>query len=252
MSAKTYLVREVARLSGVTVRTLHHYDSIGLLVPSGRTKAGYRLYTEDDLLKLQQILLWRELGFPLPEIRRVLDDPTFDRALALRRQRDELVRRGERTKAMIRSVDAALESLEGGKKTMDAKKLFDGFDPALYEDEAKERWGDTEAYRESMRRTKGYTEKDWKRIKEEGQVLFQKLAEKMKQGAEPRDPEVVSLAEEHRRHIERWFYPLSREAHRGLGEMFVTDERFTANIDKLGEGLAQFLAEAIRANAERG
>lgn len=248
MSARNYRVKDVARLAKVTVRTLHHYDGIGLLVPSSRTESGYRLYAEEDLHRLQQILLWRELGFPLEEIRRILDDPDFDRMKALLAQRKELVARGRRTEAMIRSVDLALESLKGGKK-MDAKKLFEGFDPARYEDEARERWGESEAYRESARRTAPYEERDWTRMKEEANAILEKLAERMREGAAADESDVVELAEQHRLHIDRWFYRCSRKMHEGLAGMYVSDDRFKANLERHGEGLAQFLADAIRANA---
>jgi DNA-binding transcriptional MerR regulator len=250
MSARTYRVKDVARLAKVTVRTLHHYDEIGLLSPSSRTESGYRLYGDGDLHRLQQILLWRELGFPLEEIRRSLDDPGFDRRKALLAQRKELVARGRRTEAMIHSVDLALESLKGGKR-MDAKKLFEGFDPARYEDEARERWGESEAYRESARRTARYEEQDWKRLKEEAKAILEKLAAKMREGAAAEDGAVVELAEQHRLHIDRWFYPCSRKMHEGLAGLYVGDDRFKANLELHGEGLAQFLADAIRANAAR-
>lgn len=116
---RTYRVKEVASLSGVSVRALHHYHELGLLVPSSRSGKGYRLYTDDDLLRLQQILIGRELGMPLEAIRRSLDDPNFDRRAALEKQRAELAARASRTEAMLRAVDAALERLEEpGDKTM--------------------------------------------------------------------------------------------------------------------------------------
>lgn len=253
MKARSYRVKEVAEMTSVTIRTLHYYDAIGLLVPSGRSEAGYRLYSVDDIERLHQILLWRELGFPLEKIRQILDDPGFDRKSALLAQRGELVERGRRVEAMVGSIDRALESYEG-EEDMEARELselFEGFDPTEYEDEVRERWGDTEAYKESARRTKRYTKQDWKRIKHEGDDILDALAQKMREGAKANDDDVVALAEKHRLHIDRWFYPCSREMHAGLGEMYVADDRFTTNIDKHGEGLAQFLRDAIRKNAER-
>jgi DNA-binding transcriptional MerR regulator len=241
----TYRVSEVARIANVTVRTLHHYEEVGLLVPS-RSEASYRLYTEKDLLRLQQILLWRELGFALEEIRRILDEPGFELREALLIQRNELSRRAGRVAEMIRSVDAALESLQGGKE-IEMKDLFSGFDSTGYETEAKERWGDTEAYKESSRRTKGYSREDWTRMKRELDAIFAELVVKMHGGSKASDPDVRELAEQHRLHIDRWFYPCSPSAHRALGEMYVSDERFTATIDAHAPGLARFLAEAIRA-----
>jgi DNA-binding transcriptional MerR regulator len=161
---RTYQVKEVADLTGLTVRALHHYDSIGLLVPTARSAAGYRLYDDEDLLRLQQILIGRELGLPLEAIRRSLDDPQFDRRAALRAQRAELAVRAERAADMIRAIDAALTAIEEkDMSTVDFKKIFDGFDPKQHEAEAKQRWGDTDAYKVSMQRTKGYTAADWQR-----------------------------------------------------------------------------------------
>ena len=136
MAKRTYLVKEVAALSGVTVRALHHYDELGLLTPSGRSSAGYRLYNDDDLLRLQQILIGRELGLSLEAIRRSLDDPQFDRRAALVAQRAELAARAERAEDMVRAIDTALAALDEADKkedtTMDTKvdlkKIFDGFD----------------------------------------------------------------------------------------------------------------------------
>jgi len=250
VSENTYRVREVARLAGVTVRTLHHYDELGLLVPSGRTDAGYRLYGDNDVLRLQQILLYRQLGLPLERIRRLLDDPSFDRRTALLEQRERLVELAGRTGRMIRAVDAALETLEG-ERPMDAKRIFDGFDPAEHEDEVRERWGETESYRESKRRTSRYSAQDWSRIKAEDEALLRELADKLEAGARPDEPEVLNLAERHRLHIDRWYYPCSRVRHAALAELYVTDDRFTAAFDKHAEGLASFLTEAIRANARR-
>ena len=165
---RTYQVKQVARLTGLTIRTLHHYDAIGLLAPSARSAAGYRLYDDDDLLRLQQILIGRELGLSLEAIRRSLDDPRFDRRQALLAQRTELEARTARTTTMIRAIDAALTAIEENDMSkVDLKKIFDGFDPEQYADEAEERWGHTDAYRISAERTKAYSAADWQRFKEE-------------------------------------------------------------------------------------
>src|SRR5215510_1254660 len=126
---RTYQVKEVARIAGVSIRTLHHYDEIQLLVPETRSRTGYRLYSDDDLLRLQQILIGRELGLPLEEIRRSLDDPQYDRKKALLAQREQLQTRARHTQALIRSVDAALAVMDKKeKKTMDMQNIFGGFD----------------------------------------------------------------------------------------------------------------------------
>src|SRR5438552_18680098 len=173
MAKRTYLVKEVAALSGVTVRALHHYDELGLLTPSGRSGGGYRLYDDDDLLRLQQILIGRELGLSLEEIRRSLDDPSFDRRRALVAQRAELEKRAQQAQAMLRAVDAAIALIDSRPsqdqnqptgETMDMKQIFDGFEPAKFEAEAEQRWGDSDAFKESQKRTARYTKEDWQRL----------------------------------------------------------------------------------------
>jgi DNA-binding transcriptional MerR regulator len=250
MSAKSYTVSQVARIARITVRTLHHYDEIGLLLPSSRSASGYRLYSEADLQRLHQVLLFRELGFPLEAIQQMLQDPAFDRKTALRAQRELLCGQIRKTEALIQAVDAQLEALEGGTE-MDFEKLFDGFNPAQHEDEARERWGQTEAYKESMRRTKRYTKEDWSRIKSENDALMKALAQMLGSGRRPDEDEVAALAERHRQHIDRWYYPCPHAVHAALADMYVADPRFQATFEKYREGLAQYLAEAIRANAAR-
>jgi DNA-binding transcriptional MerR regulator len=245
---RTYQVKDVARITGVSIRTLHHYDEINLLVPKTRTRAGYRLYKDDDLFRLQQILIGRELGLSLEEIRRSLDDPRFDRKKALIQQKEQLKKRAQQTTAMIRAVDAALAAL-GNKNTggaVDLKEIFDGFDPAQYEDEARERWGKTDAYKETMKRTKRYTAEDWKAIKAEQAAVYKDAAAAMKAGKQPSDPEVMKIVERHRLSIDRWFYPCSIEMQRGLASLYESDSRFAESIDKHGEGLTSFLVAAIR------
>lgn len=250
MAAKPrYRVKDVAALAGVTVRTLHHYDAIGLLVPSARSGTGYRLYSDADLLRLQQILIGRTLGMPLESIRRMLDDPEHDRRAALLTQREQLARRVERAEAMLRAVDEALAALDSkGDDQMNHEKLFDGFDPSAYEEEVEQRWGNTEAYAESRRRTKRYTDADWREIKAESEEIMSALAERMKAGLDPSSPESVALAERHRQHTERWFYPCSPAMHRGLADMYEADERFQQAFERHAEGLCEYLVAAIRSN----
>ena len=244
-------VGELSRLSGVTVRTLHHYDEIGLVRPSQRTAAGYRLYGDDDVLRLHQVLVLRELGMSLPDIARALDEDTGrDRAAVLRRHRAALAERRGQLDQMLAAVDRALTALEKGTQTMtaeDFQKMFDGFDPTAYEAEAEQRWGDTEAYQESQRRTKRYGKAEWEQIARESAAIYARLAELMREGAAAADPRVQAAVEDHRAHLSRWFYDCSPQLHRALGEMYVADPRFTRDIDRTAPGLARFLSEAIRA-----
>ena len=252
---RTYLVKEVAALSGVTVRTLHHYDELGLLTPSVRTDAGYRLYSDDDLLRLQQILIGRELGLSLEAICRSLDDPKFDRRAALLAQRAELAVRAERAEGMIRAIDAALAALDEAdlkEETMaDFKKIFDGFDPAQYEEEVKQRWGHTDAYKASAQRARAYTEADWIEIRDEQGGIYGDALALLEAGVPPDDARAMDVAERHRLSFDRWFYPCSHKMHASLADMWEADGRFQATIDKFGAGLTKFLAAAVRANAAR-
>ena len=248
-----YTVGQVAALARVTVRTLHHYDRIGLLSPSRRSENGYRLYDYADLERLRQIRLLRELRFSLEAIEQMLDAPAYDRRSALIAQRELLHERQERTESIIRGVDRALNALEEETK-MDTTEMFEGlegFDHTQYEDEVKERWGDTDAYNESMRRTRRYGKGDWARIKEEGEGVFARLAELMAEGAQAAGRAAMNLAEEHRCHIDRWFYPCSHEMHCCLAEMYTADARFTEYFEKRAEGLAVFVQDAIKANEAR-
>ena len=153
---------------------------------------------------------------------------------------------------MLAAVDAALGVLERGKTQMtseDFKALFDGFDPADHEAEAKARWGNTDAYQESARRTKQYGKPEWEAIRNESEEIYARLGALMQQGAAASDPAVQAAVEDHRRHIERWFYPCSGQMHKGLGEMYVADPRFTATLDKkAGPGFARFFRDAIAAS----
>jgi DNA-binding transcriptional MerR regulator len=248
-SSRTYLVSELADLARVTVRTLHHYDALGLLVPSARDPNGYRRYDQDDLLRLQQILVCREFGMPLERIRQLLDAPGFDRLQALVEQRAQIEKQIQGAHRILRSLDAAIETLKG-ESEMTPDQLFDGFNSQLYESEVKKRWGTTEAYKESSRRTSEYSKDDWHRIQSEDKELMERLAGLMDEGAQPTSRKARELALEHRLHIDRYYYPCSQEMHAQLAQMYTGDERFRANFDKYHSGLAAFLATAIQANLD--
>jgi len=249
----SYSVGEVAQLAGVTVRTLHHYDQIGLLSPSGRTGSGYRRYAEQDLERLQQILTYRRLGFPLEEITTMLASPSASPLGHLKRQHALLLERLERLRRMVEAIEYMMEAYQMGVQLTPEERfeVFGDFDPDEYAAEAEQRWGGTEAHRESRRRTASYTKDDWLRIKADGDELYRRLAEAMTAGVPAGSSQAMELAEQHRDQISRWFYDCSYEIHRGLGELYVTDHRFTASIDRYGSGLAAYLRVAILANTAR-
>jgi len=248
-----HTVGQVAALARVTVRTLHHYDRIGLLVPSQRSEQGYRLYDYGDLERLRQIRLLCDLRFSLDAVGQLLDAPAYDRRSALEAQRELLRERQKRTDRIIRGVDRALTAMER-ETEMDRTEMFAGleeFDHEQYREEAEERWGDTDAYKESMRRTRRYGKSDWARIRKEGETVVARLAELMAEGGQAAGRAAMDLAEEHRCHIDRWFYPCSHGMHRNLAEMYTEDPRFEEYFEKRGEGLAAFVQDAIRANEAR-
>jgi DNA-binding transcriptional MerR regulator len=249
----SWTVGELARLAGVTVRTLHHYDRIGLVRPSERTSAGYRSYDLRDLDRLQQVLVYRELGFPLEEVATLLDDPDADPAAHLRRQHRLLRERLERTQAMVAAVEKEMEAHTMGISLTPEERfeVFGEHDPSQYDAEVEQRWGETDAYRESRRRTSSYTKDDWLRIKAEGADLERRFAEALRSGVAADSEQAMGLAEEHRQHISRWFYDCPPEMHAGLGRMYVEDERFTAHYEQIAPGLAQYVSTAVQANAAR-
>ena len=244
-------IGEVAELAHVTVRTLHHYDELGLLAPSERSEAGYRLYSYDDLARLQEILIWRQLGFSLADVKSLLDDPEYDRISALERQRELVEREIERLGAVAAAVGAALAAHRNGTP-IEETSMFDGFDPTEYEDEVRERWGHTEAFQESARRARGYGEAEWSEIRGESSEIVAELVAAMLAGEPADGPAARALAERHREHISRWFYPCSPQMHRGLAEMYISDPRFTASYDNAAPGLSGYVHDAILANANRG
>ncbi|WP_320776517.1 MerR family transcriptional regulator [Streptomyces sp. CRN 30] len=246
-------VGQVAGFAGVTVRTLHHYDDIGLLVPSERTYAGHRRYTDADLDRLQRILFYRELGFPLDEVAVLLDDPDADQRAHLRRQHALLTARIEKLQRMAAAVEHAMEARRMGIELTPEERfeVFGEHDPEQYQEEVRERWGDTDAYRESQRRTAAYTKEDWKRVGERFDGVHARVAGLMAEGAAPDSTEAMDAAEEHRQVITGSYYACGHEMHTGLGEMYVADPRFTATYDAIRPGLARYLRDAIVANAAR-
>lgn len=237
-------VHEAAKLAGVSVRTLHYYDQIGLLRPSNTTEAGYRLYDDAALARLQQILFFRELDFPLSEIREILDNPSFDRHRAMHSHKELLLLKRERLERLIALVDTTLK----GEKHMSFKE-FDMTEieqaQKQYADEAKQRWGSTDAYKQSAKRTSSYNKDDWARINAEAEKIYDGFVAQM--GNDPSSPAVQQLVADWQAHISKHFYDCPKEMLAGLGEMYIADERFTKNIDKRAPGLAQFMCDAFAA-----
>ncbi|MFI8995873.1 MerR family transcriptional regulator [Streptomyces sp. NPDC053542] len=249
----SYSVGQVAGFAGVTVRTLHHYDEIGLLSPSARSHAGHRRYDDADLDRLQRILFYRELGFPLDEVAALLDDPDADPQEHLRRQHDLLTARIEKLQKMAAAVATAMEARSMGINLTPEEKfeVFGDFDPDQYAEETERRWGGTEAYKESQRRAASYTKEDWKRLTADFDAIHRRMGELLGEGVPAGSEAAMDVAEEHRSFISRHHYECSYEMHTCLGEMYVADERFTATYEAIRPGLAVYMRDAMLANAVR-
>jgi MerR family transcriptional regulator, thiopeptide resistance regulator len=248
-----YTVGEVARLSRVSVRTLHHYDEIGLLVPSGRSPGGYRLYSANDLRRLQQILLYRELEFGLDEIAGMLSDPDADTDDHLRRQHRLMRARRDRVIALLGAIEKEMEARKMGM-ALTPEEQFELFGTDNMDEvtaEAEERWGDTDSWRESRRRSAAYTKEDWVTIKAEADANIAGFADAIRAGEPPGGTAAMDLAEEHRQHLSRWFYDCGYGMHRGLAELYVSDPRYMASYDEIEPGFSQYVHDAIMANADR-
>jgi MerR family transcriptional regulator, thiopeptide resistance regulator len=246
-----YTVGRVAEIAGVTVRTLHHYDEIGLLTPGERSSAGARRYDDDDLERLQRILLYRELGFTLDEITTILDDPDVEARAHLRRQHALLRDRISRLQEMVAAVEYMLEAQKMGINLTPEEKfeVFGDFDPDAYTEEVEERWGNTDAYQESARKTARYTKDDWLRIQQESADLMGRWLAAFDGGTPAESQAAMDLAEEHRQQIGKFFYNCTFEIHVGLAEMYLADPRFTKFYEDQRPGLAQYVHDAIMANA---
>jgi DNA-binding transcriptional MerR regulator len=236
------------------VRTLHHYDDIGLLRPSGRSASGYRLYSEADLDRLRQVLFYRELDFGLDEIADILADPSAGTDDHLRKQHRLLRQRRARDEALLAAIEREMEARKMGM-SLTPEEQFEIFGTdklGEYAEEAEQRWGDTDAWRESQRRSAAYTKDDWIAIKAEADASINGFAEAVRAGEPATGQVAMDLAEAHRQHISRWFYDCGYEMHRGLADIYTADDRYIAAYDEIEPGLARFVRDAMYANADRG
>lgn len=247
--AETYGVSALAALAGVTVRTLHHYDEIGLLTPAGRSAAGYRRYDSADVARLQSILFYRELGLSLEAIAAAMSSQS--RLTALEEQRRLLAVEMRRIRVMLDAVEQAIDAEKSGVKMSpeDMFEVFGDFDPAEYSAEAADAWPDV--YEQSRRRTSGYGKEQWQQAVAEGDAIAAKLAALLGAGVAPDTGEAMDAAEEHRQSIDRWFYPCSHNQHCGLADMYLGDARFEKYWEDRHPGLARYVHDAIKANAAR-
>jgi DNA-binding transcriptional MerR regulator len=253
MTSGTYTVGELAALAHVTVRMLHHYDAIGLLIPSGRTHGGYRRYSDTDLVRLRQILYYRSLEFGLDDIATMLAEPDVTAEDHLRRQHRLVREQIDHRRELLAALEKEMEARQMGI-SLTPEEQFEVFGTdkvsGEWADEARDRWGDTAAYRESRRRTARYTKDDWQRLKEESDAGLIAFRDAMTAGVDARSVQGTALAEEHRQFLTRWFYDCGYDLHRGLADMYLSDDRFRQTYDQVAPGLAQYVHDAIHANAD--
>lgn len=249
-----YRIGEVAELAKVSIRLLRHYDEIGLLVPSGRSEAGYRLYAREDLQRLQQILFYRTLEFPLEDIQRLMTAPDFDRHAALLQQRELIGRRAQQLGEVLALIDRTIAESDpetGKEKTpMSSKEMFEVFPELKQEDidEAEQRWGDSEPWKESAARWSRYTKADMERMKQELLDVNAEVERVFSAGFRPDSPEALAAVDAARLLVDKWHYTCSKDFHVRLTAMTSTDERFLRNIDRNCPGLAAWMHEAAKAN----
>ena len=233
------LIKEFAEFTGVSVRTLHYYDEIGLLTPAFVDETtGYRFYDEKSLLRMQEILFYRELDFSLKSIGEILSSPNYDTRKSLEEQKILLTLKKERLERLIASIDEAMK----GANVMSA---FDNSEFEKHKVEAQEKWGKTNAYKEHSERTKNYSKQKWNDLTEEMEHIMAEFASCMKKVKKPDSTEAQNLVKMLQNHITENYYRCTNEILTGLGQMYVADERFRNNIDKHADGTAEFICEAI-------
>ena len=243
-------VGEVSTLLGVSVRALHHWDETGLVHPSRRSAAGYRLYCEADIMRIQQVLVYRQTGMNLADIKMVLDEPETDAMTHLRRQRELVQGQVSHLQQMLNSIDMVMEIHQSGARISVAEMAEiwgTDWDPVYIED-AHAQWGDTEDWAESYRRKAQMSRADWERAHEETVALETALAEALRSGVKPGSPEANALARWHRKDFNRWF-EVSTSKQVLIARGYVADERYARYYDKRAPGLAAWLKDVIDASA---
>lgn len=239
-------ISEFARMTNVSVRTLHYYDEIGLLKPSFvDERNSYRFYDEHCLERMQEILFYRELDFSLKEISMILSSPNYDKLTALKKQKHLLTLKKERLEQLIMALDGVMKGEELSMNVFDNSEFEKQREE--YAKEAKERWGDTDAYKESVKKTSDYTTKKWNEVNSAMEGIVAEFAKCRKNGSAPDSTEAQIIVKKWQDFITKNYYTCTNEILAGLGEMYVADERFKSNIDRNGKGTAQFICDAIKA-----
>jgi DNA-binding transcriptional MerR regulator len=242
-----YTVAQLAKISGVSVRTLHYYDEVNLLNPKRNSTNDYRYYENEELLRLQQILFFKELDFPLNKIKKILLSSTFDMKAVLRDQKKLIEIKKNRLNKLIKTIDKTINSIN--KKTnMNDNEIYDGFSKEELEawnKEAKERWGNTPQYKQSVGKYESLTREQKLEMKKAGEDLMREFVRNMPKG--PKSPEVQALVQKHYDAL-KFFYEPNLEMYRGLADMYVGyqgDTRFRAYFEKHDPKLPEFMRDAI-------
>ena len=232
-------IKEFAIATGVSIRTIHYYDEIGLLTPAYVDKiTGYRYYDENSIIRMQEILFYRELDFSLKSIKEILTSPNYDKNKVFNEQKELLILKKERLEKIIFAIDAAME----GENVM---SVFDNSEFEKYKNEVKEKWGQTEAYKEHSEKTKTYSKEKWNNLASGMDQIMAMFSMCLKNGNEANSQEAQELVKKLQNHISENYYHCTNEILASLGQMYVADERFKNNIDKHAIGTAEYISKAI-------
>ncbi|MCV0024718.1 MULTISPECIES: MerR family transcriptional regulator [Bacillus] len=244
-----YTVQKLAKLAGVSTRTLRYYDEINLLQPARINSSGYRIYGEKEVNQLQHILFYRELGFQLEEIKKLIFSPSFNRQKALKDHHAELLEERARIDSLIQNVEKTIHAEERNEKMRDEEK-FKGFKKELVEKnerkygaEIRQKYGE-EAVEDTNQKVLNMTKEQYEELTATEKEMFEKLKKAFEEG-DPKSEDALKAAELHKKWLQYYWSDYSKEAHAGLGEMYVSDERFKRYYDQHGEGLAEFLRQVI-------
>lgn len=238
-----YTIKELADLAGVTTRTLRYYDQLGILIPAEYGSNGYRYYDHQNLLRLQQILFYRELDLPLQEIITILNHPDYQLLSALETHQEALGAKVKRYQELLVTIQKTIRSLQG-EGNMAEKEYFKGFDESQYEQESKERWGHTPQYKESQRKWSSYSKEQQEEIKQEGGRITVRMVSENPQ-AKPDDPDVQEAVGDYYAYLNQYFYSCEIDFLRNLADMWVADPRFAVNYERVREGGAAFVRDAV-------
>lgn len=246
-----YQINQISQLAGVSVRTLHHYDKIRLLVPDKQAN-GYRIYTQEHVKRLQDIIFFKTLGFKLSEISEMLTLEAYDRLFILNKHKSAIELRMQQLSKVLEAIEKTIDD-EKGDYQMSDKERFESFDMEAiekhreaYKEETEAKYGHTHAFKQSQKKTKHYNAEDWKRITEESTTIYKGFYELSVGQVPVSDERAVKLVTAWQEHITKNYYDCSKEILNGLSDMYIADQRFKDNIDANGEGTARYMHDAIK------